>query len=157
MTEFLLMRHAKSDHPSGVIDRDRPLTARGRDSAAAVGRTISAYGAVPDTILTSPALRARSTAEIAREAGGWGARIVIVDDLYGGGVRDVLAALATGTGRVMAVGHEPTWSATVSGLIGGGNIHMVTAAVACVETPGGARAGTGWLRWMIHPRLLGEG
>lgn len=155
MPEYLIMRHAKSEHPPGVPDRDRPLSDRGHRSALAVGRTISEYDAVPATILSSPAVRARTTAELARSSGGWQAPIEIVDDLYGGGVRTVLDALGRARGRVLVVGHEPTWSMTVETLIGGGSIAMVTAAVACVETHGPPEPGSGMLRWMIHPRLLG--
>ena len=67
----------------------------------------------------------------------------------------MLDALGSGRGRVLVVGHEPTWSMTVETLIGGGAIAMVTAAVACVETAAGPVPGTGMLRWMLHPRLLG--
>ncbi len=155
MPEFLLMRHAKSDHPAGMIDRDRPLSVRGERSAYAVGRTIEEFGAAPDLILTSPARRAAATAGLTRDGGGWSASIVTVEDFYGTGVTSVIEALAnTSVERVLAVGHEPTWSATVSTIIGGGAIHMVTAAVACIETPAAVGPGSGWLRWMLHPRLL---
>ena len=148
------MRHAKSEHPPAVPDRDRPLSDRGHRSALAVGRAITAYGAVPTTILSSPAVRARTTVELARRAGGWQAPIEIVDGLYGGGVGTVLRILAGASGRTLVVGHEPTWSMTVETLIGGGSVAMVTAAVACVETAGAPEPGSGLLRWMIHPRLL---
>ena len=139
-----------------MIDRDRPLTDRGERSAQAIGRAISEFGMAPDLILTSPARRAADTAALARDGGGWSAPIVAVEDFYGTGVTTVLGALAdhTAVGRILAVGHEPTWSATVSALIGGGAVHMVTAAVACVETALPAAPGSGWLRWMLHPRLF---
>ena len=156
MAEILLLRHAKSDHPAGMTDRARPLTGRGQRSAHAIGRAISDFGATPDLILTSPARRAADTAALARDGGGWSAPIITVEDFYGTGVTTVLTALAdqTSVDRILAVGHEPTWSATVSALIGGGAVHMVTAAVACVETVLPAAPGSGWLRWMLHPRLF---
>lgn len=156
MTEYLLMRHAESDHPAGMPDRERPLASRGFRDAAAVGRAITGFGAIPDTILSSPAVRARTTAELARDAGGWSAPVQIVDELYGGGVRAVLEALGAGRGRVLAVGHEPTWSMAVEALVGGGSVAMVTAAVACIECIDAPEPGQGVLRWMIHPRLLGD-
>ena len=61
MAEILLMRHAKSSYPSGVADRDRPLSARGERSAAAIGEAITRFEAIPDLILTSPARRAADT------------------------------------------------------------------------------------------------
>lgn len=156
MAEYLLMRHAKSTHPLGIADRDRPLSPRGRRNAAAIGAAVTRFGAEPDTIFTSPAVRARSTVELAHQAGGWSAPITIVDDLYGGGLSAVMAALAAGRGRVLVVGHEPTWSLAVETLIGGGSISMVTAAVACVDCPGGPVPDGGSLRWMLHPRLLDD-
>lgn len=137
-------------------DRDRPLSPRGIRSAEATGREITRLRAVPDTIISSPAVRARETARLARSAGGWEAELSLSDDLYDGGVRDLLSVLARATGRVLAVGHEPTWSTAVSVLIGGGDVRMVTAAVACIEVMGPPEPGSGWLRWMIHPRLLTE-
>ena len=156
MAEILLLRHAKSDHPPGMTDRSRPLTGRGERSAYALGRAISEFGATPDLILTSPARRAADTASLARDGGGWSASIIAVEDFYGTGVTTVFEALSdhTAADRILAVGHEPTWSATVSALIGGGAVHMVTAAVACVETVLPASPGSGWLRWMLHPRLF---
>lgn len=123
-------------------------------SAAAVGRAMTQHGAVPDSIVSSPALRARTTATLARDAGGWEAAIDLVDGLYDGGVTSVFEALRARNGRVLAVGHEPTWSMAVASLIGGGSIQMVTAAVACLECPGDPGPGQGALRWMIHPRML---
>jgi len=139
-----------------MTDRNRPLTGRGERSAYAIGRAISEFGATPDLILTSPARRAADTASLARDGGGWSASIIAVEDFYGSGVTTVFEALSghTAVDRILAVGHEPTWSATVSALIGGGAVHMVTAAVACVETVLPATPGSGWLRWMLHPRLF---
>lgn len=154
MPEYLLMRHAKSDHPPGMSDRDRPLSRRGERSAIAVGEAITGFGAIPDTILASPARRALTTAELARDGGGWSTGITVIDDLYGGGVRSLISSLAAAPGRVLAVGHEPTWSMAVEALIGGGTVQMVTAAVACIEFDAEPSPGSGWLRWMIHPRLL---
>jgi len=156
MAEILLLRHAKSDHPAGMTDQDRPLTSRGERSAHAIGRAIAEFGATPDLILTSPARRAIDTATLARDGGAWSAPIITVEDFYGTGVTTVFGALAehASVHRILAVGHEPTWSATVSALIGGGAVHMVTAAVACVEPSLPATPGSGWLRWMLHPRLF---
>jgi phosphohistidine phosphatase len=159
MSEIMLMRHAKSDHPTGVIDRDRPLSRRGERSAIAIGRAMADFGAAPDLILTSPARRAADTAALTRDGGGWSIPILDLEELYGTGVRGVLEALEghTTSHRMLVVGHEPTWSATVSTIIGGGSIAMVTAAVACIETPLPAARESGWLRWMLHPRLLMTG
>jgi phosphohistidine phosphatase len=156
MPELLVMRHAKSDHPGGMADIDRPLSGRGERSAALIGAAISDFGAAPDLVLTSPARRAADTASLAHRGGGWSASIEVVDAFYGQGVAGVLAETASrwSGDRVLIVGHEPIWSALVSTLIGGGAIQMVTAAVACVEFAPPLGSGPGWMRWMLHPRLL---
>lgn len=165
MAELILMRHAKSDwEASFELDARRPLSARGRAAADTMGRVLTAAGRVPDFILTSPAVRAFTTAEMAAAAGGWSAEVMVVDDLYGGGPADVLAAVKAVPGpsiRVLVVGHEPTWSETVSVLAGGGRVRMPTAAAAGLETlvssweaigPGTCR-----LRWLLPPRLFTDG
>ena len=161
MPEILLMRHAKSDWDASFgDDRDRPLNRRGINSARAMGRALRRSRRVPDAVLTSPAVRARRTAEIAADAGDWETPIEVVDSLYGGGVSTVIAAIAAaGSDRVMAVGHEPTWSATVAALIGGGRVRMATGTVAAIEVPSMARLqpGSGRLLWMLTPRLFTDG
>jgi phosphohistidine phosphatase SixA len=85
--------------------------------------------------------------------------VVTIDDrLYYGGVGDLIAALEErGDEGIVAFGHEPTWSAAVNGLIGGGDVRMVTAAAACLDIPSGMRPGTASLRWLITPAALGGG
>ena len=61
--ELWLMRHAKSAWPEGVADYNRPLKKRGRKTAQAMGEWLGQHGQVPDWIVSSPADRARETAE----------------------------------------------------------------------------------------------
>lgn len=162
MTELMVMRHAKSDWGAGVAgDHDRPLADRGVKAAQRMGRFLAAVGAAPDLVLSSPAVRARATVELAAEAGGWSAPIEIVERFYGGGWRDVIDGVAgsvSGASRLLIAGHEPTWSDLVSQLTGGGGLKMPTGAVACVDL--GERGwsdigqGTGELRWLVTPKLL---
>lgn len=56
-----MLRHAQAETGLGMSDADRPLTARGRDDAAAVGRELTAIGADVDLVLCSTARRARET------------------------------------------------------------------------------------------------
>ena len=48
---LLLLRHAKSDWPTGVPDRERPLARRGEKAAKAVGRFLAANDLVPDQVI----------------------------------------------------------------------------------------------------------
>ncbi len=135
MKTLLLMRHAKSDwNASYGADHDRPLNQRGVRSARTVGRLLSAAGEVPDLIVTSTAVRARTTAELAAEAGDWDCEIRLDERLYGSGPDTVLGVAAeTGdANRLMLVGHQPTWSSLVYA-VSGDQVDMKTANVAVIE------------------------
>lgn len=162
MIELLIMRHAKSDWGTGVSsDRERPLARRGTRAAKRMGKFLTGIEAVPDLILSSPAVRARTTADLANRAGRWDAPMEIVPSFYGGSCADVLEAIRTAgisAGRILVAGHEPTWSDLVSVLTGGGSVSMPTAAVACLRFDGTSwsRLGPGCaeLQWLVNPRVI---
>jgi phosphohistidine phosphatase len=161
MPQLLIMRHAKSDwnSPTGD-DHERPLAPRGIKAARRMGRLLSGRDAAPELILTSTAVRARTTVELAAEAGGWSCEVKEWKEFYGAdpqGVIDRLAETDKLPDRVMIAGHEPTWSSLVGLLTGGGRVRMPTGAVACVEFSGPWSAlapGRCQLQWLVIPRLL---
>lgn len=62
MHQLLLLRHAKSDQGDPSLpDHARPLSARGREAAAAMRTAMRALGLAPDVVLVSSALRTRQT------------------------------------------------------------------------------------------------
>ncbi len=61
MVRLLLLRHAKSAHPPGVDDIDRPLCDRGRMSAAMVGNWLVNHAIEPALVLCSTARRCSDT------------------------------------------------------------------------------------------------
>jgi phosphohistidine phosphatase len=147
---LLLMRHAKSDWEADYgLDHDRPLNERGRRTARLMGRVIAAEGLVPDLIISSTALRARTTAELAGEAGEWKSSLVLDRALYDEGPQGVLQAAATApeVERLMLVGHQPTWSMLVSKLTGE-QAEMKTATVAVVALE--------LASWQILPQARGD-
>lgn len=162
--QLLLLRHGKSDWAASYgADRDRPLAPRGVEAAERMGRFLSAIELVPDVVLSSPAVRARTTAALAAEAGGWDVSIVIQEALYSGGgqaVVDAVRSQASSAGIVLIAGHEPTWSGLVGGLTGGSHFRFPTAALACVAFEAVSWAGLDWgvaeLEWMVTPKLLGR-
>jgi phosphohistidine phosphatase len=62
------------------------------------------------------------------------------------------------TARLLVAGHEPTWSDTVSQLIGGANLRFPTAAVARIDFDishwSQVAFGRGELIWLIPPKAL---
>jgi len=133
---LLVMRHAKSDWDAGArSDHARPLNRRGVDSARLMGRLISAIGEQPDLVLTSSAVRAATTAELAADSGAWGCEIRPTDSLYEAdpeAVIQLLDGIPSVVERLLIVGHQPTWSGVVHRLTGG-SVSMRTATVAVVD------------------------
>ena len=161
MRSVVLLRHGKSDRSTGVEDHERPLTMRGCRAAAAIGRFVSAAGQIPDLAVTSTAVRARETLRLAHEAGTWGCPTREDPRLYGASVADVLALIRredVGVQRLLLVGHEPAWSATLTTLIGGGEFRMPTCAAGQVDFDvadwSGVEPGAGELAWFLPPRLI---
>ncbi len=136
MKRLLVMRHAKSDWSAGVsLDHDRPLNRRGTKAARRMGRLLTEIDEVPELTITSSAVRARHTAELAAEAGAWGTPVEVEPDLYGTSVEGTLAVVAgaaESVDRLMIVGHQPTWGGVVFALTGA-SVQMKTATVAIVE------------------------
>jgi len=129
------MRHAKSDWDADYgSDHDRPLNARGARSAESMGRLLAKESLAPALVITSTAVRARTTAEIAAESGNWDCEIVLEPRLYGTGADAAVqvAAAAPDLDPIMLVGHQPTWSILAS-VLTGENVEMKTATVAVIE------------------------
>lgn len=161
MLNLMLLRHGKSDWDAGALDdHSRPLNARGDRSARAVGAALTRFGSVPDLVISSTAVRARTTAELAIEAGSWDCRYELDDALYGASVGETLAVVprhTTQAPRVMLVGHQPTWSMTVRHLTGG-SVAIRTATVADIEVAiarwSDLPSSVGSLVSLIQPRML---
>ena len=156
----MLLRHAKSDWKGDYgHDRERPLNKRGVRSAQAVGRFVARYGLTPELVLTSPAVRTATTANLAADAGSWNSDIVSVPDLYGAEPNTVLSLIREidGAERVMVVGHEPTMSGFV-GRMTGSHLRVPTAALASLRLFYSRWADSGWgtaeVELYIRPRLL---
>lgn len=135
MKTLVVMRHAKSDWDASYGgDHDRPLNRRGVDAARHMGRRLGTEGLTPDLVVSSTAVRARTTAELAARAGGWDCEIRLEPGFYGASVPDVLSVIA-GVGDascLVVVGHQPTWGSLVTDLTGA-SVEMRTATAAVVS------------------------
>ena len=156
--QLLLMRHAKSDWNSDFDrDHERPLNDRGVRSARLMGRLLAARGLEPDHVISSTAVRARATAELAADAGSWRADLALDRALYDAGPGDVVerARRAPDVSRLMLVGHQPTWGLTVAQMTGE-EIAMKTATVAVVDLDvvswNEVGSGRGKLAFVLQPR-----
>jgi len=165
MKTLILFRHGKSDWDAGESsDHDRPLAKRGRKAAKAMGKFLALAGQVPDAAVTSSAVRARSSLEIAMDAGGWNCPVRVARSLYEAAPLTLLkevCAEPAGTQRLLLTGHEPALSEFASLLIGGGELEVPTACMIRIDLEGeswaGVAYGSGSLIWVVPPRLLTDG
>jgi phosphohistidine phosphatase len=112
LKRLYLLRHAKSSWDDrSVEDFQRVLNERGERDVPVMGRRFRKRGFVPDLIVSSPAVRAWTTAEIvARELGYAVADIVTEQRLY---LADTAILLATvrraddAARSLMLIGHNP--------------------------------------------------
>lgn len=151
MKTLLIMRHAKSDWDASYEhDHDRPLNERGIRSAGVMGRVLSDQGLIPDLVVTSTAVRAKTTAEIASASGGWGTSIVLDETLYTGGVDNAISVILASASldRLMIVGHQPTWSMLVT-MLTDQAADMRTACVAVIDVGDNSDHS---LRTVLNPR-----
>jgi phosphohistidine phosphatase len=108
---LFILRHGKSDWSTGQPDFDRPLADRGRSAVQKVGAWMNNEGLVPDRVISSPARRARETAESICRSLGLKERGIRFDErIYGGSIAEMLASLADHAAdaqQVLLVGHNP--------------------------------------------------
>lgn len=83
MTNILLIRHAKTEYPApGMDDFDRALTQSGKEEAVRVSAKVLARGVHLDLIISSPAKRAKMTAEIFAKTLYPAQGIIFLPELY---------------------------------------------------------------------------
>jgi phosphohistidine phosphatase len=114
---LVVVRHAKSDYPWGVVDHDRPLNERGRRDAPEIGAWLDAHldwdAAEPPVVLVSTARRAQLTWGLARErlSARW-QEVEVLDEpriyeAYVGALVDVVREAGREHPTVVLVGHNP--------------------------------------------------
>lgn len=112
MKRLTLVRHAKSDWSlPGQDDWDRPLNKRGQRDAPEMARRLRSRRLKPELMLTSPAVRALTTASVmARELKVPADRVMQDERLYLASPADLLAVIRErggATRHVMVFGHNP--------------------------------------------------
>lgn len=110
------MREGPYEH-----DADRPLTDRGRARMERGARGMARLGLAFDTVLTSPYVRARQTAEIVAAILGNPRGLAVEEALASGAhwtnVRHALASSSAGP-SILLVGHEPDMSRMAADILG---------------------------------------
>jgi phosphohistidine phosphatase len=138
MKTLYLLRHAKSSWSFDELsDQERPLNDRGRDDAPLMGQALAKRHICPDLVVSSPAVRAMSTAAlVAREMQYPHEKITVEPGIYGADVDGLLAVihnLPNSADSVLLVGHNPTITETANELSPSALNEMPTAAVVCLR------------------------
>lgn len=135
---LFLVRHAKSDWAyEGLPDIDRPLNERGYRDAPLMAARVATLGHEPDRIVSSPAVRALTTALIfARQLEHDPAKIVIEPKLYEASpvaFTQVIATQPSDVNKLMVFAHNPTVTDVASALGRVAISNMPTAGIVCVR------------------------
>jgi phosphohistidine phosphatase len=113
MKQLTLIRHAKSSWSNvSMGDFERPLGARGLRDAPRMGAYLSEMPLPPiSRMISSPALRARTTADlIAKELGLAAEQLTLEPRIYGASLSvlfELVRGLDEAEGHVVLVGHNP--------------------------------------------------
>jgi phosphohistidine phosphatase len=115
MKKLYLIRHAKSSWASpGLRDIERTLELRGHNDAPRMAKHLKKLGITPDLIVSSPAVRARMTAEyFAKEFEIDAQSIDIQKDIYEANEEDIahiISLLPDDADTVFMFGHNPTFT-----------------------------------------------
>jgi phosphohistidine phosphatase len=156
MKSLTLFRHAKTERDSTTgRDFDRQLSERGERDSPRMGEEIRRLGLEYDLVLSSPAMRAAQTAELAGLAPTFDKRI------YEASAGDLLAIVQQAddsASRLIMIGHNPGFDRLASRLFGG-NIEMPTGSLVEIALPidhwRDAGSGGGQLVRFLKPKELG--
>ncbi len=126
---LVLLRHANAQVTlAGGDDHERPLDARGRQAATAIGAHLARDGYRPSLALCSSARRAVETLTCLRTQLGGPIRVQVEKELYlatGPELLTRLSRLEDSVGSVLLVGHSPGLAELASVLAGGGKVPVL--------------------------------
>jgi len=159
--ELLIVRHAEAAKNNRVEDRRRALKNKGKRGAQRLGVWLDKNDLRPDRVLSSPAVRAMTTAEKCCKSARLSADMVHPDArIYAASTPDlceVLRDVSEAATRVLLVGHTPSVDDLVGYLCPSSALHLALGAVAHLRIEGPWRrldGGCGVLLNVVAPDSL---
>ncbi len=113
MKTLYIMRHGKKDE-SGSDDYDIELTQEGKDAASDVSKILNEQDNKIDLIVSSPAIRARQTAEIVSDTIKYDKNIMYNEVIYQAFVNEIVEAVSytfDTVDNLLLIGHNPALTA----------------------------------------------
>jgi phosphohistidine phosphatase len=134
---LLILRHAKSSFKNpNLSDHDRPLDELARKDALQLGKLLRNKELVPDFIVSSTALRAKTTADLVADGCRFVGEVVLKQPLYQAKPIDyvkILEQLSDRYERVLLIGHNPTVEDAIEMLIGSSDVTMSPCTLAHLD------------------------
>jgi len=164
MPFLYLVRHAKSSWKNPELeDSKRPLNTRGEQDAPEMGNRLKARGIKPDLVISSPAVRARKTAEVIAHALSYDLDQIKYDwELFhanAGVLLNVLRKVPSRFDTVFMFGHNPGLT-YFANQIGGLDIDNIpTSGIVAMEFSTSWKKvdlGTGKFQFFDYPKKTKE-
>lgn len=138
MKTLYLIRHAKSSWKYTELDDfERPLNKRGRRDAPEMGRFLKNNQVMPDLIMSSPALRAATTARVLAEIISYPLNgIQYLNQIYEASmlsIFDTVNCLDDKINSAFLVGHNPALTSLANMLCNTYVDNIPTCGIYCIE------------------------
>ena len=138
MKNLYLVRHANApSNNSKIADHNRPLDLRGEEDASSMGNRLRERTLLPTHIITSSAMRAKTTARILAKTINIPIQDLIIDErLYEAESNDVLTIIHELDNEVqcaMLIGHNPTFTYLINALSGSQIDNVPTYGIATLR------------------------
>ena len=164
MKTVILFRHGKANWDKDFsTDHDKTLAPRGIKGAKKMGQYLSQNNEIPDLVISSTAIRAKSTANLAIKAGKWACPLLFNEIIYTGSTNDLLTIIKeqdNTLNSICIVGHEPKFSNFIHHSTNNKQTKFSTGSMAKINFDISkwkfTEFGFGNLDWLISPKELNE-
>ena len=162
MKTIILFRHGKANRDKDFSnDHDRTLAPHGIKDAKKMGQFLSQKNEIPDLVISSTAIRAKSTAKLAMKTGKWTCPLSFNEIIYTGSTNDLLTIVQeqdNTLNSICIVGHEPKFSNFIHHSTNNEKTKFSTGSMAKIDFDISKWKFTefGNLDWLISPKELNE-
>jgi len=159
---IILFRHGKADWRADFNpDHDRKLALQGIQEAKKMGKYLTSKNHIPDRVISSTAMRAKTTAELAMASGKWDSSFTLTSGIYGGDPLFLLNLVQSQDDHLTSiclVGHEPNFSHFIVYMTDNAHEHFPTASMVKIDFDvinwKDISPGFGKKDWLVRPKEL---